>query len=147
MVSNPLDYGDTMHVYTDGASRNNPGEAACAYIFAEPEGDVFHKDGDYLGVKTNNQAEYHAVISALEGAVGVHRGPITLFSDSQLIVKQLNGDWRVKSDNMKPLYDKVIQLGQRYDSLEFKYVPRDNSKIQMADEFCNSILDNAVGAD
>jgi len=134
-----------MNVYTDGASRGNPGEAAAAYVFATEAGAVVETDGTYLGETTNNRAEYEAVKLALEEAVSVHRGPVVLHSDSQLVINQLDGDWRVKSENIVPLYDDVLSLTNRYDELEFRYVPRDNDMIQRADEHCNELLDEAMG--
>ncbi len=145
MDSNPLDHGELMHIYTDGASRGNPGEGACAYVFTTTDGTVFEKDGEYLGETTNNRAEYQAIKLALDDAVSVHRGPIVLHSDSQLVIKQINGEYRVKSDNLKSLYDEILSLTNRYDDLEFRYVPRDNTQIGKADDHCNELLDQATG--
>lgn len=130
-----------MHVYTDGASRGNPGAAACAYVFATPRGSVIRTEGAYIGDATNNRAEYEAVKLALEDAAGVHGGPVTVHSDSQLVVNQITGEWRVKSANLQPLYDDVTALRGRYDDLEFRHVPRENAHVAQADAHCNDILD------
>lgn len=145
MRSSPLDPGDAMYVYTDGASRGNPGAAACAYVFATPDGTVLGTDGTYLGETTNNRAEYEAVKLALVNAGDVHGGAIRLHSDSQLVINQLTGEWRVKSPNLKPLYDDVLALSDRYDDLALRHVPRGNAGVERADAHCNEILDGVGG--
>jgi ribonuclease HI len=141
----PLTAGETMHIYTDGASRGNPGEAACACIFATNTDDIFHKDWNYLGDQTNNYAEYKGIILALDNAVGINRGPIVLHSDSKLVINQINGNYRIKSDNLKPLFDETTRLKQRYDELELRYVPRENALLKEADKHCSERLNQKLG--
>ena len=126
-------------IYTDGASRGNPGPAAAAFIFLQNEEVILEKNF-HLGVQTNNQAEYHAIIKALEYAKEFTQGKITIFSDSELVVKQLNNEYRVNKPHLKELFDKVEGLMKQVIGVEFKHVPRSNKWIKLADQLCNQIL-------
>jgi ribonuclease HI len=128
-------------IYTDGASRGNPGPAAAAFIFLENEKIIFEQNF-YLGVQTNNQAEYQAIIKALEKIVEYTHGKITIFSDSELVVKQLNGEYRVNKPHLRELFNEVDELKKQFTRVNFLYVPRSNQWIKLADQLCNKILDN-----
>lgn len=144
-VDSPLDDGDALHVFTDGASRGNPGPAACAYVYATADGEVFHSEADSLGETTNNRAEYRAIRLALADAAGVHRGPVRVHSDSELVVKQLHGEYSVRSENLRPLYEEVREQAREFGDLTFRHVPREHPLLDEADSRCNDLLDD-VGA-
>ena len=132
----------TIHIYTDGASRGNPGKASWAYaIFKEGTKFPFVKDSGYIGIATNNYAEYTAVIKALEKALELGYRNIVLHSDSKLLVMQLLGSYRVKSSNIEPLYDRVIELLRKFEEYRIVHERRSNPFIKMADKMCNERLD------
>ncbi len=134
---------DELKVYTDGASRGNPGPASAAFIITDGEGTVLQERSEYLGKKTNNQAEYTAVINALEMAKEYTDGDLQVNSDSNLLVKQLQGEWRVKSSNIKPLYRKVKRLTRFFDKVSFVHRNREHKMIGRADFLCNRKLDES----
>src|SRR5262245_53314218 len=127
-------------IHTDGASRGNPGEAAYAYTI-ERDGVPPIEEADCLGQMTNNQAEYTAVVRALEHALEIASElSVAVYSDSELMVKQLNGDYRVKNEELKPLYEEVRDLCTRFkQTVRFHHVRR--SQNQRADQLCNEALD------
>jgi ribonuclease HI len=128
----------TLTIYTDGASRGNPGPAAYAYIISQ-EGcpDIAVKKA--FGKATNNVAEYTALIEALEHAAKLGAGKVHIYSDSEFMVKQLRGENRVKHPDMKELYDEAKSLEKHFEQVTYNHVPRaQNSK---ADRLCNEALD------
>lgn len=144
-VDSPLARGAELHVYTDGASRGNPGEAACAYVFATPQGERFHEGGEHVGRATNNEAEYRAVLLALSEAAAFHDGPVVLHSDSELVVKQLAGEYRVNAENLQPLHGAVLDRAEGFADLSVEHVPREHPGVAAADRRCNEVLDAATG--
>ena len=128
-------------IYTDGASRGNPGPAAAAFIFLQNEAIIFEKNF-YLGVQTNNQAEYQAIIKALVKASDYTHGDITLYSDSELVVKQLNGEYRVNQPHLQILREGTMKLVRKYSNVQFNHVSRQNKWIKIVDKLCNQTLDN-----
>ena len=130
-----------IYIYTDGASRNNPGKSASGYLILDEKGKVVWKDSFYNGIKTNNQAEYIAVIAALEKALGLSEREAKLFSDSELIINQLKGRYRVKEAGLKGLHGKAKGLAARFDKLAVESVPRENRYISMVDKELNMLLD------
>lgn len=131
----------TWEIFADGASRGNPGAAAYAYVIVK-EGTVVKQNARYIGIATNNIAEYQAVIHALEDALASGMDQITLYSDSELVMKQLNGVYRVRTAHLKPLYQRVMQLADRFARISFQAVPRTHRYIAIADRLCNGILDS-----
>jgi ribonuclease HI len=129
-----------LTIHTDGASRGNPGEAAYAYVL-QREGEPPVEEAGRLGRMTNNQAEYTALARALEHALEVDpRARVVVHSDSELMVKQLNGEYRVKNADLLPLYELITKLCRRFaGGVTFRHVRRElNSR---ADELCNEALD------
>ncbi|MDO8649836.1 MAG: ribonuclease HI family protein [Candidatus Berkelbacteria bacterium] len=133
-------------VYTDGASRGNPGEAAIAFVISGlQDGAVEYKEA--IGIYSNNQAEYRAMLSALERLVEleIKDADISLFSDSELMVKQIKGEYRVKDINLKPLFSQVssycARLEAKGNQLQFTAVRRELNKD--ADRLANIALDEA----
>lgn len=125
-------------IFTDGASRGNPGAAAWAFVIARPGADVVEV-AEKLGTATNNVAEYTALVKALEhaGRLGVRR--IDLYSDSELLVKQMNGEYAVKSDDLRDLYHTAQRLRRGFDGVRITHVRRAQNK--RADALCNAALD------
>lgn len=133
-----------LTIHTDGAARGNPGPAAYAYVIAR-EGQPPIEEAGLLGETTNNQAEYIALVKALEHAVALgteHR--VVVHSDSELMVKQLNGEYRVKNEELRPLYEEAVQLRRQFSGgVSFVHVRRGQN--QRADELCNEALDGKRG--
>ncbi len=129
-----------LTIHTDGASRGNPGAAAFAYVIAR-DGESPIEEADCLGQMTNNQAEYTALVRALEHALelGSHHRVI-VNSDSELLVKQMNGEYRVKNEDLRELYEQACQLRKRFEGpVTIRHVRREQNK--RADQLCNEALD------
>ncbi|MHA1912288.1 MAG: ribonuclease HI family protein [Candidatus Kariarchaeaceae archaeon] len=125
-------------LFFDGASRGNPGESGAGWLIIKGKEKV--EGADYLGKKTNNQAEYTALIRGLEEAVKRKwTKEISIKGDSELIMKQLKGEYQVKSERIKPLYKKVVKLLQKFDKWECKHVKREKNK--KADRLANKGID------
>ena len=114
--------------YTDGGSRGNPGPAAAAFTLVTPRGKQLLAKAFFLGEKTNNVAEYTAVVKALEYAKYFNPFRIAIFSDSELLVKQLNGQYKVKSEQIRPLFRKATNLLKEFETSEIKHITRDKNK-------------------
>lgn len=125
-------------IYTDGGSRGNPGESACAYAICKMDDTVVEKAGYYIGIATNNQAEYYGFKQGLERARDLGIDKIMLFSDSELVVNQMTGKYRVKNQELAPLYQEVKELANSFEKIEFVHVPRELNKI--TDHEVNRIL-------
>ena len=126
-------------LYTDGGSRGNPGDSACAYAICDMDNTVVEKAGFYLGMATNNQAEYYGFKKGLERASELGINKISLFSDSQLVVNQMNGKYKVKNQELAPLHQEVAELANSFEKIHFVYVPRELNKT--TDTEVNRILD------
>lgn len=129
-------------VYSDGASRGNPGPSAAAFIALAEDERVIQRRTKYLGVKTNNQAEYLALIYALESVSGT-ADQVLCNMDSQLVVKQLNGQYAVKDLHLKALRNKVCEVVRTFRVVTFVYVPRTEDRVQEVDKLANGVLDKA----
>lgn len=130
-----------LTIYTDGASRNNPGEAG-AGVYILKDGEPFDRIARYLGTTTNNVAEYTAAILGLERALQAGARKVSLFADSELLVKQLNGAYRVKSEGLKPLHAKATELIARIGSVAVHYIPREKNR--EADALANKAIDEKI---
>lgn len=130
-----------LKIYTDGASRGNPGDAAWGYVILDKQENSVASQSGYIGPSTNNQAEYFAVIRALQRARELTRGRIRLYSDSQLLVNQVTGSWKVKDDELRRLYRRVKSLVDQFKEVNFTHLPRENTHIGEADSLCNHRLD------
>lgn len=130
-------------LYVDGASRGNPGMAGAGAVIKGPDGAVLKRLKKYLDITTNNMAEYHALIIALEAAHSMRIRRIRVFSDSELMVKQINGQYRVKSADLRPLYEKAVKLLKGFEEAKIEHVYReDNSD---ADALANEAIDGRAG--
>lgn len=132
-----------LTIYTDGASRNNPGEAGAGVCIVQ-DGKVVEKIARYLGTTTNNIAEYSAAIIGLEHAVTLGAVSVKLLADSELLVKQVNGQYKVKNEGLKPLYAKVQELIAKISRVEVQYISRERNR--EADALANKAIDEKVVA-
>ncbi len=136
---------EILDCYTDGASRGNPGLSAFAFLVVDSSGKILIQRGEFLGLSTNNAAEYRAVIAAMEASSTVTEGTIRIHSDSELVIRQLRGEYRIRKEHLRDLWERVRGLETRFSRVEYIPVPRENSWIRIADGICNRILDeNAV---
>jgi ribonuclease HI len=126
----------------DGAARGNPGEAGCGAAICNEHGVVVEELTRYLGHATNNVAEYKALLMGLEGLRKLGRKRVRVQSDSQLLVRQLNGEYRVKDEKLKLLSQKAIGLLRQFKSYRIVHVPREQNKI--ADRLANKAIDDAL---
>jgi ribonuclease HI len=130
---------DKIVIYTDGASRGNPGPSAIGAVLKDAKGNLLAYISRRIGITTNNQAEYRAVIAALEKAVSLGARNVELRADSELIVKQINGRYRVKKASLRTLYQKVVALTGSLENFKAVHVPR--SQNTEADSLANKALD------
>ena len=126
-------------LYTDGGSRGNPGPSAAAYVICKTDDSVVKKYGIYLGVTTNNQAEYRGLEAGLKKAVDLGVKRLMVSMDSELIVKQLNGIYKIKNQDLLPVYQEVKRLAAHFEKVEFIHIPRELNK--KADAEVNRVLD------
>jgi len=125
----------------DGAARGNPGEAGCGAAICDENGAVVKKLSRYLGRATNNVAEYEALLMGLEALLQLGKKRIRVQSDSQLMVRQLNRQYRVKDEKLKVLYQRAMILLRRFDGYRILHVPRELNKL--ADRLANQGIDDA----
>jgi len=126
----------TIHI--DGASRGNPGLASCAAVI-QVEGCAQRELAVFLGTTTNNVAEYSGLILALYEAQDMGAREVVIYSDSNLCVKQVRGEYKVTSENIIPLHRKVVSLLGRFEKWEINHIPREEN--QLADALSNRVLD------
>jgi lactoylglutathione lyase len=132
---------ERLKTYSDGGARGNPGPAAGAFLALNEQGQIVKSDSRFMGVHTNNQAEYEALLMALQFAVDVGVEEVVCHLDSELVVKQLNGQYAVKDPELKRLWRKVGEMKNCFRKISFVNVPRENPQIQVADELVNETLD------
>lgn len=130
-----------LKIYTDGGSRGNPGPAAYAVVITDENGKVVKEYGRYLGKMTNNEAEYNGAIAALKEALTLGADEVEVFSDSEVMVKQVNGVYRCKAANLQPFLDEVRTLRSRFKQTSFRNVPRENPMVSRADSLLNQEQD------
>ena len=140
MNRSPVKKGDKLKIYTDGASRGNPGPAASAFLFVHND-IVIHDGCDFIGTATNNTAEYRAIINALKVAERFSRGHVQVYSDSNLAVQQINKKWKINYPHLSKLCNEVYKLCKKYEQVEFFHVGRNNPYVQKSDKLCNERLD------
>ena len=132
--------------YTDGGSRGNPGEAALGVVICGEKGNILKEYGERLGIKTNNEAEYAAIVSALKrikamiGKEKAKKTEVEMRMDSELAMRQLTGVYKIESEKIVPLFVAVWNLRLDFAKVSFNHVPRE--KNQEADKMVNEALDN-----
>jgi ribonuclease HI len=128
----------------DGGSRGNPGPAAYGVVVRDPRGEVVARLKKYIGINTNNVAEYFGLIAALDYAQNHGIRALRVESDSELMVKQLRGQYKVKSEELKPLFERAKKLSQTFESFRISHVYREQNK--EADTLVNQALDETSGS-
>ena len=133
-----------LSVYTDGASRGNPGPRSIGVVICNDRGDIIHTHGELKGNGTNNTAEYEAIISGLLEVKQYNPAVVAIHSDSQVVIRQLNRMYQVRDSKLKALYAQTQVLLDTYflgTGVVFNHVPRTHEMIQEADRICNCVLD------
>jgi ribonuclease HI len=126
---------------TDGGARGNPGPAAFGYVLEADDGTVLAAHGERIGVATNNVAEYRALIAGLEKALELSVDEVDVVSDSELVVKQMTGEYRVKNANLRDLSLQAARLARRLRKVSYTAVRREHN--ELADRLVNEALDAA----
>ncbi len=127
-----------LKIYTDGGARSNPGPAGIGIVICNGSSKC-KKYSEYIGKATNNQAEYKALIFALSRAKKLNPKKVICYLDSELIVKQLNGFYRIKNKGLKPLFAEVENLACSFPEITFSHIPREKNK--QADKLVNEAID------
>lgn len=128
-------------IFTDGASRNNPGEAAIGVVIKNERGEIVETISEYLGIQTNNVAEYVALIRGLEAARKFRPEAVDLYLDSQLVVRQMTGAYKIKHPGLLPLYKQAQLLSKQLSgrAVNFHHIPREQNR--EADALANEAID------
>jgi len=127
-----------IHAYIDGGSRGNPGPAAAAFVLADSDGTTLQSRGIFLGRATNNTAEYRALIEAAAAAAALGTAHLEIFSDSELLVRQIQGSYRVRNENIKVLFNEAKAALSAVESWRIRHVPRTRTKA--ADRLVNKSI-------
>ena len=129
-------------VHVDGGSRGNPGPAAAGAVASDPDGNVVGEAGRYIGEATNNVAEYRAVMLGLELASELGARHVEVVNDSEVVGRQIGGQYRVKNPGLRPLYEEAMSALRAFDSWSVRTVPRESN--ERADALVNQALDEAA---
>ncbi|RMD58394.1 reverse transcriptase-like protein [Candidatus Woesearchaeota archaeon] len=130
-----------INIYTDGASRSNPGPAAIGIVLTDESGNTIETYKEYLGVATNNEAEYTAIIEGLKRA-SKHKARIAkITSDSQLVVRQMLGEYQVREPHLRVMWQRVKEQEAAFEKVEYAHARRSHPIIAKADALCNQALD------
>ena len=129
-------------IFTDGASRGNPGHASYGFTISEEDGKLIFEEGRYIGVETNNVAEYTAVLEAFKWIKENIKESVAikLFADSKLVAEQLSGKWKIKNANLRLIFEKIKTQELSFESVTYTHVYREKNTI--ADLLANQALDN-----
>ncbi|QQS68940.1 reverse transcriptase-like protein [Candidatus Saccharibacteria bacterium] len=133
-----------VQLYADGGSRGNPGPSASGYVLLDMDGNIVHSEGVFLGITTNNQAEYQALKFGLEAALRLQARSVHVYMDSMLVVNQMKKIFKVKNRDLWPIHDAIQQLLPKFEKVSFDHVPRELNKL--ADAEVNKCLDAQLGS-
>jgi ribonuclease HI/pterin-4a-carbinolamine dehydratase len=139
----PDAHPDEVKIFTDGGSRGNPGPSASGFVIMDMEDNMLVERGEYLGVTTNNVAEYTALKLALEECHKMGVSEVHAYLDSLLVVNQMNGIFKIKNRDLWPIHDAIKKLAGGFKKVEFSHVPREFNKL--ADAEVNKALDAHLG--
>ena len=128
-----------LKVFTDGGARGNPGPAGCGVVIMDEKNKIVATHKKYLGEATNNFAEYSAIVLALEEAKKLKVEEIEMFLDSELAVKQLNREFKIKNEELGKLFIKIYNLEHSFKKVSFNHIPREMN--QLADRLANQAMD------
>jgi ribonuclease HI len=131
-------------LHTDGGSRGNPGPAAIGIVLQDSSGNIIKQMRRFIGKATNNQAEYTAIIEGLKLACIYWNGPLECFTDSELLVRQVNGEYDVKNKDLKLAHSAVEKLAKSFPSITFTHVRRSDTMQSIADKLVNEALDEQM---
>jgi len=126
-------------LWTDGGARGNPGPAAFGYVLESENGTVLAAHGEAIGTATNNVAEYRALVAGLGKAAELGVGELEVVSDSELLVKQMRGEYKVKNETLRGLFEEASDLAKRLGSVQYTAVRREHN--ELADRLVNEALD------
>ena len=126
-------------IYTDGGSRGNPGPAGAGAIIYDENRKVIAEISEFLGITTNNQAEYRAILAGIKKAVALQASEVEFYLDSELAVKQLNREYKVKNKDLAPLFLAVYNLTLSFTKISFTHIPRERNS--EADRLANEAMD------
>lgn len=131
---------DKLIMYTDGGSRGNPGDSGIGIVICDQQGHIFKEISRHIGIQTNNVAEYYALVRALEEALSLGVKSVEIYMDSELVVKQINGEYRVRNEGLKPLYEIAQAYLGYFESYSVNHISRKQNKL--ADKLANRGMDS-----
>lgn len=134
----------SLVIYSDGGSRGNPGPSAYAIVVTR-NGEIIHEYSEFLGINTNNYAEYRGLIAGMSKALDLGERNVECVMDSELVIKQMNGEYKVKAPNIIELHKDAKAISQMFDSIKFTHVKRENRMIPRADQLVNEEMDRHIG--
>jgi ribonuclease HI/pterin-4a-carbinolamine dehydratase len=129
-----------VKLFADGGSRGNPGPSAGGFVLLDMQDQILQESGKYLGITTNNQAEYHSLKGGLEAALKGGVKKVHVFMDSQLVVNQMMGVYKVKNRDLWPIHEAIKDITAHFDQVTYTHVPREFNKL--ADAMVNKTLDS-----
>lgn len=132
----------SLVLHTDGGARGNPGPAGIGVAIYDTDQQLVATCSDYIGEATNNQAEYKALIAGLDKAADLKGQELNCYLDSELVVRQLNGQYRVKDTQLAELLGEVLKKAKNFKSVSYHHVPREKNK--KADQLVNLAIDKAI---
>jgi ribonuclease HI len=130
---------EKLKIFTDGGARGNPGPAGIGVAVYSADGKLLKKHSQYLGERTNNEAEYEAVIAALSLAAAIGASELSFYLDSELVVRQLTGIYRVRNSRMQELLLRVRNLETKFKKIKYQNIPREKNRL--ADKLVNEAID------
>lgn len=129
-------------IYTDGGARNNPGPAGIGAVIYDEQKNIVAEISEYIGEATNNQAEYRAVVAAIKKARDLGASELDFYLDSELVVNQLKGNFKIKNKDLAPLFVQIYNTSLDFKKVSYNYVPREMNK--EADKLVNIALDKTI---
>jgi len=133
----------SLRIYSDGGARGNPGPSAFAVVVTNG-GEILHQHSEYIGINTNNVAEYRGLIYAVGCAIDSREEDVEFVMDSELVIKQMRGEYKVKSDNLREMYRDVKAMTSTIPKVRFTHVRRADRMITLADSLLNEKLDEHI---
>ncbi len=133
---------EEINVYTDGGSKGNPGPSSIGVVITEISGNTIEEYREDIGIGTNNQAEYKALIKGLELSSGHCKGRVNCFTDSELVVRQVNGEYKIMNEKLKHLHAELRERESAYGRVVYAHLTRDHKLIQRADKLLNGGNEN-----
>lgn len=134
---------ELFKIYCDGGSRGNPGQSGCGGVIFDQSGQIFSEISQFIGIQTNNYAEYYSLILILKRAIELDIQNVLVHMDSLLVVNQINGNWKINNKNLKNLHETVKELISKFEKFEIIHIPRSLNK--HADLLANKAMDSFQG--